>query len=144
MARFNLLVNGSTGPRSHARITFYVLFAIAVAVCFMPNPSIFNDNTDNTDNIEKRYVFYTCVTIVSMLIYYLIVITRAYVRRRDRIPEGCCVGCEDCCVSILFPLCTISQLMRHTGNYRVYRGVWCSTTGLPDGVVSQNSDDSHV
>jgi hypothetical protein len=49
---------------------------------------------------------------------------------------------DDCCVAAFFPFCTISQMMRHTANYRTYRAVWFSQTGLPSGLGCDGSSES--
>ena len=149
MHRMNLLISGSRGSRAASKSTFFFL-CCATAAIYIVGPSTVNLPTHYYPNeTETSKLLHKCFyASVSFFIYYLIIITRSYVRRRDRIPEGCCIGCEDCCVSVLFPFCTISQLMRHTADYRVYRAVWFSSTGLPSGVGivedSTSADRSHV
>jgi hypothetical protein len=150
MHRMNLLISGSRGSKAASKSTFLFL-CCATAAIYMVGPSTVNLPTNGyyPTETETSIFLHRCFYVsVSCFIYYLIIITRSYVRRRDRIPEGCCIGCEDCCVSVLFPFCTISQLMRHTADYRVYRAVWFSSTGLPSGVGmvedSASADRSHV
>lgn len=150
MHRMNLLISGSRGSKAASKSTFLFL-CCATAAIYMVGPSTVNLPTNGyypTETETSIFLHRCFYASVSCFIYYLIIITRSYVRRRDRIPEGCCIGCEDCCVSVLFPFCTISQLMRHTADYRVYRAVWFSSTGLPSGVGmvedSASADRSHV
>lgn len=57
---------------------------------------------------------------------------RRAVRRRYKIPETRCHGCEDCCCVLFCGCCTISQLARQTADYNQRRALCCSDTGLPE------------
>jgi hypothetical protein len=147
MSRSNLLITGSRGSSAQTKITFFILCCVTVALLLYTPTSVAPSMNPyryypDTPKKAENLVIVGVASWASILLFYLVIVTRSYIRRRDRIPEGCCVGCEDCCVSIVFPLCTISQLMRHTADYRVYRAPWCSFTGLPDGVVSENENRS--
>ena len=67
-------------------------------------------------------------------IYILIVAikTRAYVRNKYAIPEQCCSGCEDCCLVFWCGCCSVSQMLRHTADYRSYNAACCTETGLSE------------
>jgi Cys-rich protein (TIGR01571 family) len=59
---------------------------------------------------------------------------RSSIREKFMIRENCCYDLEDlCCATFCLP-CTISQMARHTANYKDHEAVCCSKTGLPDGV----------
>lgn len=72
-----------------------------------------------------------------VLAIYLILIstkTRALLRIRDEIPaDTCCepfTQCEDFWINCCCSCCSISQMMRHTGDYENGNEDWCSPTGL--------------
>jgi hypothetical protein len=56
--------------------------------------------------------------------------TRGFIRNKYAIPEQCCSGCEDCCVSFWCDCCTTAQMLRHTADYRTDNADCCSETGL--------------
>lgn len=78
-------------------------------------------------------------------LYVLIVAckTRSSIRRRDRIPEETCVGCEDCCVAYWCTFCTVAQMARHTADYGIYGAACCTETGLVENTAPAKSL-SHV
>ena len=41
------------------------------------------------------------------------------------------LGWRDAMIGIFCPCCSISQMGRHTADYKTYREQWLSTTGLP-------------
>jgi len=76
--------------------------------------------------------------VVNVAMYIFIVFvaqaTRGGLREKFMIREQRCSDLEDITVAGVCLPCTVSQMMRHTGNYDDYEGVCCSKTGLPDGV----------
>jgi Cys-rich protein (TIGR01571 family) len=60
---------------------------------------------------------------------YVICTSRRIVRDRDKIPEGTCGGCDDCCVSYWCGCCALIQLFKQErvsgGEYRP-----CATLGV--------------
>ena len=71
---------------------------------------------------------------------YSIARTRYQVRKRYEIPEsacargcccGCCRSCDDVCAAALCSCCVTSRMLRHTADYETYRGLCCSSNGLP-------------
>lgn len=73
---------------------------------------------------------------LSVYVYILMALvkTRAHIRRTFGIPETSCRGCEDICCAFWCGCCTITQMARHTADYRTYRAACCSETGLGDNV----------
>ena len=143
MRRINLALTGHRGSNMQSKLTFFVLCTISV-LFFFYGPEMIDSYasqwTQKNENAHPWIHYILPSSLLSVLIFYLIIITRSHIRRQYRIPERCCVGCEDCCVAIFFPWCSISQMMRQTADYRVYRAVWFSDTGLPscvedDGLV---------
>ena len=60
---------------------------------------------------------------------YFVCTSRRLVRERDRIPEGGCGQCDDCCTSYWCACCTLVQMLRQEGVRGVdYRA--CSTTAV--------------
>lgn len=116
-------------------VMIVVLYSLAIAVT--PHPYVDQDGVVHHDP-KRPSPFWTLVyhlLAVSWTIYLLLAIckTRAYVRQTYGIPETSCRGCEDCCCSYWCPCCTISQMARHTADYRTYHGACCSSTGLGEG-----------
>ena len=70
--------------------------------------------------------------VVGVYFFVLVVRTRYHIRQTYRIPEQCCAGCEDCCCAYWCGFCTVSQMARHTADYRTYQAYYCSETGLGD------------
>jgi Cys-rich protein (TIGR01571 family) len=66
---------------------------------------------------------FLCVLIARMQ-------TRACIRNKHAIPEQCCCGCEDCCLSLWCACCTTSQMLRHAADYGAQSADCCSETGL--------------
>lgn len=59
--------------------------------------------------------------------------TRQSVRARYQIEQQYCLGCEDLCCAVWCSCCSTAQMMRHTGEYETYPGVYISKTGHPPG-----------
>ena len=78
------------------------------------------------------------VALTALLIWkvYATARTRRTVRERYQIPEeySNCAGYEDTCVSLWCWCFTTAQMLRHTGEYKKYHGVCCSSTGHQPGV----------
>lgn len=74
---------------------------------------------------------------IIYFLYMLMVMTklRKAVRRRYKIPQRTCHGCEDCCCVLFCGCCTVAQLARQTTDYQQRRAVCCSSTGLPIGAT---------
>lgn len=69
------------------------------------------------------------------LAYYIYILfamirTRMYIRKKYAIREQYCTGCDDCCLSFWCGCCTVSQMDRHTADYRQLSAACCSETGL--------------
>jgi Cys-rich protein (TIGR01571 family) len=84
--------------------------------------------------------------VYMIFVVYILTVTRSFVRNKYGIPTYCCDSrspttssggvVEDCCLSFWCACCTAGQLARHTMDYDTYRGVCCSSTGVPDYVPS--------
>jgi Cys-rich protein (TIGR01571 family) len=72
---------------------------------------------------------------LAYAVFFLFVatLTRAYIRRKYRIPEGCCGPCDDFCCSFWCGACSVCQMARHTADYATYPAACCTETGLLDG-----------
>jgi PLAC8 family len=81
--------------------------------------------------IGLRYVL---EILFVLYMFVLLVRTRAFVRRRYKISEGECFGCEDCCCAFWLPCCTTLQIARHTADYEKFPAACCTETGLPSTV----------
>lgn len=160
MRRMNLLLNGKRGTNSQSRKTFWCIVLASFAFHFgaqyvvnnhfhLKNPYDQNSNEngddyfqegDRNENAQSSSPLYFITAMIpftfSFCLLYLIVMTRRYIRKKYRIPQTACTGVEDCCVAVCLPCCAISQMARHTTDYNLYRGAWCSETGLPSRVPS--------
>jgi len=144
MGRFNLNILGRRGTNLQSTLTFFLLCTVTALLIFLGLLGVNLGSEKDPNDSDSPYVYLYSIlsSAVIFLLYYLIVITRRYIKRRDRIPDGCCGGLDDCCVAAFFPFCTISQMMRHTANYRTYRAVWFSQTGLPSGLGCDGNSES--
>lgn len=137
MRRMSLNLIGRRGNESQATLTFSFIFSIAFIISYF-GPKILTSSLgiamQSLEGANQTFVMILPCSIATFFLFYLIVITRRAIRKRENIPNGCCGPCDDCFVSALFPCCAIGQAMRHTANYNVYRAIWISTTGLPDGL----------
>ena len=122
MMRLNLLMSGKQGNQSKAKCTFFTI--LAITGLFFTLNLVFTNAT----------VLGVMSFLFALFLLYLTYITRLFIRQRYGIPESCCVGCEDVCVTIFCQCCTISQMARHTVDYDTYRASLCSTTGIPGSV----------
>lgn len=137
MRRMSLNLIGKRGNESQATLTFFFIFSIAcIILCFGPKilTSSLGIAMQSSEGTNQTFMIVLPCSIATFFLFYLIVITRRAIRKRENIPNGCCGPCDDCCVAALFPCCAVGQAMRHTANYNIYRAVWISTTGLPDGI----------
>mmetsp|Transcript_8050 Transcript_8050/g.9887 ORF Transcript_8050/g.9887 Transcript_8050/m.9887 type:complete len:110 (+) Transcript_8050:1-330(+) len=74
---------------------------------------------------------------VLLFIYFIVLVakTRRALREEYQIPHpGCCVGFVDVLTSVFCMSCSLSQMGRHTAEYKTYRAICCSDTGLPSHI----------
>lgn len=138
MGRLNLNLAGRRGTKFQSTLTFALLCTVAILVFYFGTDCMntYADKYMHPYSSQNQWIhFLLPSSVLTIILFYLIVVTRRYIRKRDRIPPRCCGSCDDCCAAAFFPCCAISQMMRHTADYTVYRAVWISKTGLPDGVV---------
>jgi Cys-rich protein (TIGR01571 family) len=74
------------------------------------------------------------LTVIAFWLYMVFLLTkvRSYIRNKYFIPVGACGPLEDCCVSFWCGCCSVTQLARHTADYRSSPAACCSDTGLTD------------
>lgn len=141
MRRMSLNLIGTRGNESQATLTFFFIFSIAFIILVF-GPKILTSSLgivmQSPEGANQTFMIVLPCSIATFFSFYLIVITRRAIRKRETIPNGCCGPCDDCCVAAVFPCCAVGQAMRHTANYNVYRAIWISTTGLPDGIESNS------
>lgn len=135
MTRMNLTFLGEPGRRDNTRDTFkivcalflsYTIYSIALEIA-APTP---DDEYDYTNPIVSLLKALGTVTFTFYAIYALMR-TRESVRTKHSIPVGKCGAWEDLCLSTWCSCCTVAQMLRHTGEYEVYKGVCLSERGLP-------------
>ena len=63
----------------------------------------------------------------SVYFTYFVCTSRRMIRERDGIPEGCCSGCDDCCVAYWCMCCALVQFFRQE---RVHHYRLCEPTGV--------------
>lgn len=137
MSRMQLTWCGTPGPLARTSKTFQVVlmllaaffvYSIAMEVILLKFPLV--------DGQAPLYV--SILHIAGDLLFFVwsllaLCNTRKAVRQRYQIPEQHCKGCEDVCCSLFCSMCTVSQMMRHTGEYETFPGTCCSATGHPPG-----------
>ena len=142
--RLTWLVN-TVNENSRARRTF-IFFVLLEALHLTIS---FHLGFDVGPSGRIRTVFDKTLASVALILVGFkvcsIALTRRRVRRRYGIPDGdCCLGgccdccpslcgglCEDCCRATFCGCCAVAQMGRHTADYDTYRGIYCSSTGLP-------------
>jgi len=144
MGRLDLNFCGQRVSKCQSNLTFMLLITLWISI-FIYNSAVYMDSEekivdpDNSSILNEWIHVILSSTFLSVFLFYLIVVTRRYIRKRYSIPPHCCGVCDDCCATAFFPCCTISQMMRHTApDYAVYRAVWFSKTGLPNGVAERD------
>mmetsp|Transcript_26314 Transcript_26314/g.77814 ORF Transcript_26314/g.77814 Transcript_26314/m.77814 type:complete len:186 (+) Transcript_26314:572-1129(+) len=152
MTRMRLTFFANHGPRSRTRNTFKILVCLALlrfslVVVFGSVPEWKIDSMwKEVDSLPNQILGGVGLALVVLKVF-LTAMTRRRVRRRYDIPPsglccGCCRGCcgnccgfddccEDICRAVFCGCCTVAQMGRHTADYETYRGVCCSSTGLP-------------
>lgn len=163
MTRMNLDILGRPSPTSRRVITFYVVLVIVLLEVFLFHivreiliwmtyntvtlPSgvdilMPKEGMEGLASLIATFFLYQRLMYVIFVVYILTV-TRFFVRNKYAIPTYFCntpsssVGIvEDCCLSFWCSCCTAGQVARHTMDYDTYRGVCCSSTGVPDYVPS--------
>ena len=118
--------------------TFRILFGIGIGslvlhvMYYLLPLAMTDDKAQITDGVA---VFWSIcrIAIIAFAILRVILIckTRQHIRSKYNIPEQQCHGCEDCCCAHWCSCCTVAQMARHTGDYKTYRGMCCSETGMP-------------
>lgn len=134
MSRMQLSWWGLPGPLAQTSKTFQVVlmllvafyvYAVAMEVAMLLYPT-----PDDTPHLALSIARIAGVVLFSLWWLMALCNTRKTVRQRYQIPGG---GCEDVCCSLFCSCCTVSQMMRHTGEYETFPGTWCSATGHPPG-----------
>ena len=93
-------------------------------------------------NLDPMYYKIGSIISLCLMLFqiYSIARTRCQVRKRYEIPEsacargcccGCCRSCDDVCAAALCSCCVTARMLRHTADYETYRGLCCSSNGLP-------------
>ena len=93
-------------------------------------------------NLDPMYYKIGSIISLCLMLFqiYSIARTRYQVRKRYEIPEsacargcccGCCRSCDDVCAAALCSCCVTARMLRHTADYETYRGLCCSSNGLP-------------
>jgi Cys-rich protein (TIGR01571 family) len=92
------------------------------------------DETTTESWAEGLAVVRTIIGIVYTVFFlFVATLTRAYIRRKYNIPNGCCGPCDDFCCSFWCGTCSVCQMARHTADYATYPAACCTETGLLNG-----------
>lgn len=133
MARLHLTAAGTKGVnlRSRVRVRNTIFFTVGLVI--LHGLFVYPLVEAPSSILVLATAMILLALDISSLVYfcYMTAHTRKNVRMEYDIPEGCCKGCEDVCVSICCNSCTISQMGRHTADYETYRAYCCTDTGLP-------------
>jgi len=151
MTRLNLNWIGDPGDPT---ITFKIAFVCAVIMVVLRITSVFI-TYDYSFAFSNPWFYVISGPIQSIIFIYFLVVairTRAYIRRKYRIPSQCCGGIEDFCCVFFCSCCTVSQMGRHTTDYDTHSGYCCSRTGLQSNIkkiengstIAQSDRDSLV
>ena len=134
--RLDWLGRKATIPRQ-VKFTFGILVTITVLHIIAAN--IWSYLGHNLDPVYFK-IGSSLSLCVMLFRIYSIARTRYQVRKRYEIPEsacargcccGCCRSCDDVCAAALCSCCVTARMLRHTADYETYRGLCCSSNGLP-------------
>lgn len=136
MTRMNLTFLGEPGRRDNTRESFKIVCALFVSYTVysmaleIASPTPDDDGDDSNPVIYMLKAFGT----VAFTFYaiYALMRTRESVRTKHSIPPGKCGPWEDLCLSVWCSCCAVAQMLRHTGEYEIYKGACFSDRGLPD------------
>mmetsp|Transcript_21968 Transcript_21968/g.24689 ORF Transcript_21968/g.24689 Transcript_21968/m.24689 type:complete len:236 (-) Transcript_21968:209-916(-) len=118
-------------------VTFWICYILLCSVLYCPptpidyHDDVVDDDTDPDCPVWKQLVFNTLTSVFGLYTLIVMIRLRRAIRTKYNIPEGCCLGCEDCCC-IFFCGCLSSIQMAHqTANYEeVGQAMCCNSTGL--------------
>lgn len=134
ISRMQLNWLGEPGTAYSTRKSFNVI--VILVVCYIFYSSSLELAAMPFDEKERPLLLpalkFLGIFLFSLYSVYALCRTRETVRARFQIPEQYCMGCEDLCCSIFCGICTVSQMLRHTGEYETYPGTCCTKTGHPD------------
>mmetsp|Transcript_23886 Transcript_23886/g.35501 ORF Transcript_23886/g.35501 Transcript_23886/m.35501 type:complete len:243 (-) Transcript_23886:66-794(-) len=135
MMRFNLGLSGGQVTPGQAKRAFTIILIVTLLNnLFFAEPS-----SQCAQTLSQGYgqcsalslILYILSTLWTIYIFFLIIMTRMFIRRRYRIKTECCGELEDCALTVCCTCCTISQMARHTADYKKECGSFCTNTGLP-------------
>jgi Cys-rich protein (TIGR01571 family) len=127
--RTRMKLNPSAGIILAIRVLFVAHMVITWILIFLRTREHPHYNW-RVDLVVVQYII--LFGMVAILFIYA-ALTRAYIRRKYRIPEGRCGPCDDFCCSFWCGACSVSQMARHTADYARYPAACCTETGLLDG-----------
>mmetsp|Transcript_21966 Transcript_21966/g.24685 ORF Transcript_21966/g.24685 Transcript_21966/m.24685 type:complete len:258 (-) Transcript_21966:209-982(-) len=118
-------------------VTIWICYILLCSVLYCPptpidyHDDVVDDDTDPDCPVWKQLVFNTLTSVFGLYTLIVMIRLRRAIRTKYNIPEGCCLGCEDCCC-IFFCGCLSSIQMAHqTANYEeVGQAMCCNSTGL--------------
>ena len=117
-----------------------VHFSVSVILFWTSFVLLVDASPDSQADIEDSQFLSNLRSILNLAfgIFYVVIMARARCRVRSRygIPERTCHGCEDCCCAFWCSCCTISQIARHTADYKNYPAKCSSDTGLSPNAPS--------
>lgn len=131
ITRMKMSMTGARASEFQSKLIFSFLVLLTIGSYLACN-SLVSDNLFD-EPMDGFYLSKMVFTVYGCVVFYLIVVIRRSIRNKYQIPHQCCGGLEDCCVALYCPCLGISQMMRHTSDYNTYRGVWFSTSGIPNG-----------
>jgi len=146
MQRMNLNILGSNGTKKNTKDTFKIMVVLFILYSGVQTMNLYlrKPSTDGVDddiaydidtlsnfkNVSPLVIAGISVALLFVLYFFIVQLrTRKAVRTHYSIPEGVCG--EDVCYTLLCSCCSLSQMLRHTGQYEKYDGVCCSERGLP-------------
>ena len=119
--------------------TMLVLFVVAAIVFVLLDQLIdcFSGDDENDQGNNLGWSVGISLTRVAVTIFFYAFIfivavrTRAFIRKRYKIPSRCGGGCEDVfCTFVCYP-CTVCQIARHVTDYEKTQAHCCTSDGLP-------------
>ena len=133
MTRMKLSMTGMPSNQRSASWSPFRVILISVIIVAGIQYSVAQRVNSSMDNDVVQRLGHATLFVFGVYLLVLLVRTRYHIRETYEIPEQCCIGCEDCCCVYWCGVCTVSQMARHTADYRTYQAYYCTETGLGEG-----------
>lgn len=121
-------------------VSYWSTRAFMLLLIAMADPNVGSEHYQEPPPVYYFFCAVDDLIFYAYIIFTVVILTniRKHIRSKYSIPETICVGSglEDCFCSCWCPCLVVSQMMRHTADYKSYPGRCCTDTGLPTNAPS--------